>query len=58
MKKAIIALLLLVFAMNAASKDLRCNELTIIIWDEEGLEEHGGKNVKMVPMWKWLIVKT
>ncbi|MFZ2456889.1 MAG: ATP-binding protein [Candidatus Altiarchaeia archaeon] len=39
----------------AASKDLRCDELMIITWDEEGVEEHAGKKVKMVPMWKWLM---
>jgi len=37
-----------------ASKELNCDDLLIITWDEEKEEEYQGKRVKFLPLWKWL----
>lgn len=34
-----------------ASKELRCKNLTVITWDYEAEE----KNIKFVPLWKWML---
>lgn len=38
-----------------ASKDLKCNNLLFITWDFEGEEDFKGKNIKFIPLWKWLL---
>ncbi len=38
-----------------ASKELKCNNLLIISWDEEDEIKEKGKNIKVVPLWKWLV---
>jgi len=38
-----------------ASKELKCNNLSIITWDEEKQEKIKGKNIKFIPLWKWLL---
>lgn len=38
-----------------ASKELKCNNLTVINQDIEKEEEIKGKKVKFVPLWKWLV---
>ena len=42
-------------ALLKASKDLKCNNLIIITWDYETEEKFEGKNIKFVPLWKWLL---
>ena len=39
-----------------ASDVLRCRELTVITWDLEGTVERDGKEIKIVPLWKWLLI--
>jgi len=38
-----------------ASKELSCNNLLVITWDYEGKEEFKGKEIKFIPLWKWLL---
>ncbi|MBI2143560.1 ATP-binding protein [Candidatus Woesearchaeota archaeon] len=38
-----------------ASKELKCSNLSIITNSEEGEEKIKGKNVKLIPLWKWLL---
>ena len=38
-----------------ASEELRCDNLLIIASSEEGIEKIGGKNIAIVPLWKWLL---
>lgn len=38
-----------------ASKDLKCNNLTIITWSEERKERFGRKTIRYIPLWKWLL---
>ena len=38
-----------------ASKELKCNNLLIISWDEEDEIKEKGKNIKVVPLWRWLL---
>ena len=38
-----------------AAKCLKCNDLSIITLEEEGLEELDGQTIKIIPIWKWLL---
>jgi predicted AAA+ superfamily ATPase len=38
-----------------ASKELKCNNLFIITWDYENEIKEGGKKIKLIPLWKWLL---
>jgi hypothetical protein len=38
-----------------ASEELKCNNLLIITWDEEGEEKIKGKKIIYKPLWKWLL---
>jgi uncharacterized protein len=38
-----------------SSKELKCDKLTIITWDEERTEIIKKKQVRYVPLWKWLL---
>jgi predicted AAA+ superfamily ATPase len=42
-------------ALVKASKELDCSNLTVITWDYEGVEKHGGRRIKFLPLWKWLL---
>ena len=42
-------------ALLKASKELKCNDLTIITWDKEDLEKVKGKKITYIPLWKWLL---
>jgi predicted AAA+ superfamily ATPase len=42
-------------ALVKASKELDCSDLTVITWDYEGVEKHGGRRIKFLPLWKWLL---
>jgi len=39
-----------------ASEKLKCNDLVVITQDEEGEEKIKSKLVKIIPVWKWLLV--
>jgi hypothetical protein len=41
-----------------ASKELKCNNLTIITWSEDKEEVAKGKKIIQVPLWKWLLEKS
>ncbi len=38
-----------------ASKELKCNNLLIITWDEETEIKESGLVIKVIPLWKWLL---
>jgi len=40
-----------------ASKELKCNNLLIITYDDEREEKIKGKKIKLIPLWKWLLLK-
>ncbi len=40
-----------------ASDELNCDDLYIITWDYEFIKNVNNKNIKFVPLWKWLIIK-
>lgn len=42
-------------ALLKASKGLKCKNLIMITGDKEGEEKIDGKNVKFIPLWKWLL---
>jgi hypothetical protein len=39
----------------AASKELGCRKLVVVTWDHEGEERTGGRTVRFVPLWRWLL---
>lgn len=43
-------------ALIEAGEELKCDDLMIITWDEEAEEKVGGKTIKFVPLWKWLLL--
>jgi predicted AAA+ superfamily ATPase len=43
-------------ALLKASEELKCNDLIIVTWDVEEQIEINGKIMKLVPLWKWLLV--
>ena len=42
-------------ALLKASDLLRCKNLLVITWDYEAIDEMKGKQVKFMPLWKWLL---
>ena len=42
-------------ALAKAAGELKCRDLSVITWDEEGGERLGTADVKFVPLWKWLL---
>ena len=42
-------------ALLKASLDLECDDLTIITGEAEKVEEHDGKKIKLIPLWKFLL---
>jgi len=44
-------------ALVEASKELDCDELLLITWDEEGERKLSGKKIKLIPLYKWLLEK-
>ena len=42
-------------ALLRASKELKCDCLLIITWDEEGEEKINSQKVRICPLWKWLL---
>lgn len=42
-------------ALIKASKELKCNNLVVITEDKEYEEKIKNKNIKFIPLWKWLL---
>lgn len=42
-------------ALLRASEALHCRNLTVVTWGEEGVEEIGGKRIRFIPLWRWLL---
>ncbi len=42
-------------ALAKASKELRCNKLTVITWEYESKDKYKDKEIKFIPLWKWLL---
>ena len=42
-------------ALVEASKELNCNNLEIITWEEEKEEKFKNEKIKFIPLWKWLL---
>ena len=38
-----------------ASKETGCNNLLIVTWDYEDEAKIDGKNIRFIPLWKWLL---
>ena len=46
-------------ALVEASQELNVSNLTILTWDEKREVKKGGKNIKLIPIWEWLLnIKT
>ncbi|MGB7001503.1 MAG: hypothetical protein WBE22_05755 [Halobacteriota archaeon] len=39
-----------------ASRELRSENLLVITWDYEAVEEFKGKRIMLIPLWKWLLM--
>lgn len=46
-----------VSSLIKAGAELRCNDMRVITWEEEGEEVHAGTKITFVPLWKWLLEK-
>jgi predicted AAA+ superfamily ATPase len=44
-----------VSALVEASKELNCDNLTILTWDTEQIAEESKNKVNVIPVWKWLL---
>jgi len=42
-------------ALAKSSKELNCDKLVVITWDEEGKEVYKNKKIEFIPLWKWLL---
>jgi len=42
-------------ALVKAGKELKCRNLKVITWDYEGREEFKGKEIRFIPLWRWLL---
>ncbi|RLI95990.1 MAG: AAA family ATPase, partial [Candidatus Aenigmatarchaeota archaeon] len=42
-------------ALLKASKELKCKNLLVITWDYEGEERIDRREIKFIPLWKWLL---
>ncbi len=42
-------------ALMKASRELKCSSLLVITWDYEGREKFKNKEVRFMPLWKWLL---
>jgi len=38
-----------------AGEELRCRDLTLITWDYEDEIERGGRRIRAVPLWEWIL---
>ena len=44
-----------ILGFKRAREKLKCNKLTLITWDYEGIYKSDGLEIKAVPLWKWLL---
>jgi predicted AAA+ superfamily ATPase len=42
-------------ALLKAGSELECEELLVLTWDREGVEERDGRRVRFLPLWRWLL---
>jgi predicted AAA+ superfamily ATPase len=42
-------------ALHKSSEDLKCNDLTVITFNSEAVEDYKGKKIKVIPLYKWLL---
>ena len=42
-------------ALLEASEELDCSHLIILTWDTQAQESVKGKEIKIIPLWKWLL---
>lgn len=42
-------------ALLKAAKELECDDLAILTWDQETVRMVNGKKVMIVPLWRWII---
>ena len=42
-------------ALVAAGRELSCDDLVVVTWEDEGIEEVGGREVRLLPLYKWLL---
>jgi hypothetical protein len=42
-------------ALRKASDKLKCDNLVIITWDQEGSEVKDSREIRLIPLWKWLL---
>lgn len=42
-------------ALSETATELNCKDLMLITWDQEKTIEQNGREIKIVPAWKWLI---
>jgi len=42
-------------ALIEAGKELKCNNLIVLTWDDEKIVEANGQKIAFTPLWKWLI---
>jgi len=42
-------------ALLEAGEELRCDNLLLITWDRDEVKNIKGKDIKYVPLWKWLL---
>ncbi|VVB88463.1 AAA domain protein [uncultured archaeon] len=42
-------------ALARAGEELKCSDMIVITYDYDGTEDYKGREIKFVPVWKWLI---
>jgi len=42
-------------ALIEAGEELRCDNLLVVTWDHEEIVKARGKEIKFIPLWKWLL---
>ncbi|MDW7727422.1 MAG: ATP-binding protein [Candidatus Methanoperedens sp.] len=42
-------------ALARAGDELKCSDMIVITYDYENVEEYKGREIKFVPVWKWLM---
>lgn len=43
-------------ALLKACRELKCRDLLIITGDKEGRKKAGGRTIRFMPLWKWLLI--
>ncbi|MFA5961792.1 MAG: ATP-binding protein [Parcubacteria group bacterium] len=42
-------------ALVKSSKELNCNKLVVVTWDEDGEEVYKDRKIQFIPLWRWLL---